>query len=125
VDAVDVSPVALRSGAQLAAANGVAERVRWWPQDLDDGLPPDLADGCAHGYQVVVCQRFRDPRRYPDLVRALAPGGLLVVTVLSRAGGGSGPFRADPGELVAAFGGLRVLAHHEADGEASLLAHAP
>lgn len=120
VDAVDVSPVALRTGAGLAAAHRVAQAVRWWHHDLDDGLPP----GLAGAYQVVVCQRFRDPRRYPDLAGALAPGGLLAVTVLSRVGG-DGPFRAEPGELAAAFSGLRVLAHREGDGEASLLARAP
>jgi SAM-dependent methyltransferase len=120
VDAVDVSPVALRAGAELAQRTGVADRVRWHAHDLDTGLP-DVGTGFA----VVVCQRFRDPRLYPALAAALAPGGLLALTVLSRAGGEDGPFRAGPGELAAAFGGLEVLAHRETDGEAALLARAP
>jgi hypothetical protein len=69
-----------------------------------------------------VCQRFRDPARYPELAARLAPGGLLVVTVLSEVGEGPGPFRAPAGELRAAFGGLEVLHHAERDGEAGIVA---
>jgi 2-polyprenyl-3-methyl-5-hydroxy-6-metoxy-1,4-benzoquinol methylase len=119
VDAVDVSPVALEAGRELAAREGVAERVRWWLHDLDTGLPG------AGPYDVVVCQRFRDPARYPELAARLAPGGLLVVTVLSEVDEGPGPFRAPAGELRAAFGELEVLHHVERDGEASLVARAP
>jgi 2-polyprenyl-3-methyl-5-hydroxy-6-metoxy-1,4-benzoquinol methylase len=119
VDAVDVSPVALEAGRELAAREGVPERVRWWLHDLDTGLPG------AGLYDVVVCQRFRDPAHYPELVARLAPGGLLVVTVLSEVGEGPGPFRALPGELRTAFAGLEVLYHVERDGEASLVARAP
>jgi SAM-dependent methyltransferase len=111
VDAVDVSGVGL---AALAGAAG----VRCVPHDLDRGLPPS----CPGPYDVIVCQRFRDPALYPVFVERLAPGGLLVVTVLSEVGDEPGRFRARPGELLAAFGGLEVLAHTEQDGEASLVA---
>ncbi len=121
VDAVDVAPAGLAAGARLAAAWGVAERVRWIAHDLDAGLP----EACAGPYDVVVCQLFRDPDRYGDLAAALAPGGLLAVTVLSEVGPGPGPFRAPPGELRSAFPGLDVLLDHEGDGEATLLARAP
>jgi 2-polyprenyl-3-methyl-5-hydroxy-6-metoxy-1,4-benzoquinol methylase len=117
VDALDVSPVALHALAELAGRHGVADRVRGHPHDLDTGLPASRA------YDVVVCQRFRDPALYPRLAAALAPGGLLAVTVLSLVGG-AGPFRAEPGELLAAFAGLDVLDHREGGGEASLLARA-
>jgi 2-polyprenyl-3-methyl-5-hydroxy-6-metoxy-1,4-benzoquinol methylase len=117
VDAVDVSPVALDAGRELAAREGVT--VRWLLHDLDTGLPG------SGRYDVVVCQRFRDPARYPELAARLAPGGLLVVSVLSEVGEGPGPFRAPAGELRAAFGGLEVLHHAERDGEASLVARAP
>jgi SAM-dependent methyltransferase len=120
VDAVDVSPVALGAGAELAERGGVADRIRWHLHDLDAGLPD-----VGVGFAVVVCQRFRDPRLYPALAGALAPGGLLVLTVLSRSGGEDGPYRAGPGELPAAFGALEVLAHRDADGEAALVARAP
>jgi 2-polyprenyl-3-methyl-5-hydroxy-6-metoxy-1,4-benzoquinol methylase len=121
VDAVDVSEPALAAGAALAADRGVGEQVRWWSHDLDQGLPA----ACAGPYDVVVCQRFRDPALYPALVHVLAPGGLLVVTVLSVVGDEGGPFRAAAGELLAAFDGLTRLDHTERDGEASLLARRP
>ncbi len=118
VDAVDISPPGLTAGAELARRCGVAERLRWWPRDLDLGLPPD----CAGPYDIVVCQRFRDPGSYPALVERLRPGGLLAITVLSSVGGPAGPFRARPGELSAAFAELEVLVQHEGDGVAGLLA---
>lgn len=110
VDAVDVSAV----GLAAAAAPG----VRTIEHDLDDGLPPR----CTGPYDVVVCQRFRDPRLYPQLTAVLAPGGLLVVTVLSEIGVGPGPFRAPAGELRAAFSGLEILVDVEGGGEAGLVA---
>lgn len=113
VDAVDVSPVALAAGSALAEANGV--EVRWHAADLDDGLP-------GGAWDVIVCQRFRDPALYPALAAALSPGGLLVLTVLSEVGDEGGHFRAVPGELLSAFAGLDVLHHEERDGEATMLA---
>lgn len=110
VDAVDVSAVG------LAAGRAQAPEVHWFQADLDDGLP------VAGPYDVIVCQRFRDPALYPALVDALAPGGLLVVSVLSEVGDSGGPFRAPPGELLAAFGALDVLHHDEGRGEESLVA---
>jgi SAM-dependent methyltransferase len=121
VDAVDVSPVGLAAGARLAAAAGVTGRIRWIAHDLDAGLPAD----CRGPYDVVVCQLFRDPRRYAGLVAALAPGGLLAVTVLSEVDAAPGPFRALPGELRAAFSDLETLLDRERDGEATLLARRP
>jgi SAM-dependent methyltransferase len=111
VDAVDVSPVGLAAAARRAADLP----VRWIRHDLDAGLPE------LGRYDVVVVQRFRAPALYPALVSSLAPGGLLVVTVLSEVDEGPGPFRAAPGELAAAFGSLDVLLHREANGEASLV----
>lgn len=71
----------------------------------------------------MVCQRFRDPALYAALRSATAPGGLLVVTVLSEVDEGPGSYRAPAGELLAAFGpGMDVLAHVERDGEASIIA---
>ncbi len=123
VDAVDVSPVGLAAAGRLAAAHGVAAGVRCWPHDLDAGLPA----GCSGPYDVVVCQRFRDPAGYPQLAQRLGPGGLLVLTVLSEVGEEPGRWRAGPGELrsaAAAAGGgaLRVLVEREGNGEAVLVA---
>lgn len=115
--AVDVSPEALRLTTALAAAHGV--EVATVCADLDDGLP------VTGPVDVVVCQRFRDPTLYPALPRLLAPGGLLVVSVLSTVGDAGGPFRAGPGELREAFGDLEVLVDEEGNGEAHLVARAP
>jgi len=87
VDAVDVSGVGLESARALAESAGVAEAVRPVEADLDGGLPVEGP------YDLVVCQRFRAPALYPALADALAPGGLLVVTVLS----GSTTSRASSG----------------------------
>lgn len=114
VDAVDDAPAGLALGRTLAGATGV--EVTWIEADLDDGLP-------APGpYDVIVCQRFRDPALYPAMIDALAAGGLLVVTVLSEVGDAGGRFRAAAGELLDAFGDLDVRHHEEAFGEASLVA---
>jgi len=118
VDAVDGSAVGLAAGTALASRSGVGDGVRWWGHDLDSGLPV----GCVGAYEVVVCQRFRDPALYPVMAGLLATGGLLVLTVLSEVGGEPGPFRARPSELLTAFGGLEVIAHEEGAGEAAILA---
>jgi SAM-dependent methyltransferase len=121
VDAVDTSGVALDAAAELARRCGVSDAIRWWRHDLDDGLPA----ACTGPYDVVVCQRFRDPRLYPVLAGLLAPGGLLAVTVLSQVGDEPGRFRAPAGELRAAFSSLELLAGREAAGEAAVVARRP
>ena len=89
--------------------------------DLDDGLPAGLGR-----FDVIVCQRFRDPRLYGAIAVALQPGGIAIVTVLSAVGldGEPGPFHAPAGELPAAFSScsLDVLVDREADGLASVVA---
>ncbi|HEY2193968.1 MAG TPA: methyltransferase domain-containing protein [Actinomycetospora sp.] len=115
--AVDVSPEALRLTTALAAAHRVD--LATVCADLDDGLP------VRGPVDVVVCQRFRDPRLYPGLIEVLAPGGLLVVSVLSTVGDAGGSFRAGPGELREAFGDLEVLVDEEGNGEAHVVARVP
>lgn len=115
VDAVDVSSAGLAAAAELADRCGVGARLRWSAHDLDRGLPLE----CVGPYDLVVCQRFRDPALYPALMRVLAPGGLLAITVLFGAGG---PFRAAAGELPAAFAGLEPIIAYETGVEAGLLA---
>jgi SAM-dependent methyltransferase len=122
VTGVDVSPVAIDAATRLAAACGVEARCRFEVVDLDQprrGRAP--FDGAP--FDMIVCQRFHDPALYPVLAASLAPGGLLVVTVLSVVGRDdtSSPFLAEPGELVRAFADLQLVAAAEADGEASVL----
>lgn len=115
---VDVSAVAIDAARRLAADRGVAGRCRFDVVDLDRGLP----DGPP--VDVVLCHRFRDPALYPALSARLRPGGLLAICVLSEVGAQPGRFRARAGELRAAFADLEVLAAHEGDGEAWLVARA-
>ena len=119
LDTSDVAITALNSAAMSA---GVRDRIDSRVVDLDDGLPTELTDS----FDLVVCQRFRDPTLYEQLVYALVPGGVLVITVLSRVGVADepGPFHAPPGELVCAFRefDVDVLRSVELDGEATLVA---
>ena len=103
VAGLDSGPVALRETTFVVV-------------DLDDGLPP------GPPVDVIVCHRFRDRRLDRAITDRLAPGGLLAISVLSAVGAAPGPFRAEPGELRAAFAKLTVIATGEGDGEAWLLA---
>lgn len=118
VTALDVSPVAvdlLRRGA-FDAGLGVDTRV----VDLDAGLPAHLGR-----FDVIVCQRFRQPALYGPIVDHLTDRGVAAITVLSQAGleGTGGPFHAPPGELIAAFDrpDVDVIHHTEADGAATIV----
>ncbi|BBY35468.1 SAM-dependent methyltransferase [Mycolicibacter minnesotensis] len=112
----DVSPVAIEQARHRARDSGLGDRCHFEVSDLDDGLP----DGPAA--DVVYCARFRDQRLDAPMAARLAPGGLLAVTALSQVTGGSGRFRAAPGELRTAFAGLAVIAEGDTDGLAWLLA---
>jgi SAM-dependent methyltransferase len=117
--ALDVSPLAVGKLRSAANEAGLDERIEARVVDLDDGLPDD-----ATGFALVICQRFRDPRLYGPLFAALAPGGMLVVTVLSEVGATeTGPYHAPAGELQAAFTrpGAEVLRHEEGGGVASIV----
>jgi len=122
VIAVDASDVAITALNSAAVRLGVRDRIDSRVIDLDDGLPTDAASRCS----LVICQRFRAPHLYEQLVYMLEPGGVLVITVLSQVGvdGEPGEFHARPGELVEAFRDLDVVIerHVELDGEATLVA---
>jgi len=119
LDASDVAITALNGAALLA---GVRDRIDSRVVDLDAGFPTEWASSCA----LVICQRFRDPDLYEQLVYMLEPGGVLVITVLSQVGldGEPGPFHAPAGDLVCAFRQFDadVLRSVELDGEATLVA---
>ncbi len=122
VVALDASGVAVTALNVEAMNLGVRDRIDSRIHDLDDGLPADLAGTCS----LVICQRFRDPELYEQLVYMLQPDGVLVITVQSVVGrtGEVGRFHATPGELVDAFRDLDVdiVRSLEADGEATLVA---
>lgn len=117
---VDVSPVAVQRARELAEQHEVGDRVRFEVHDLDTGLPP-----AANGpHDLVICQRFRNPDLYPEMMQQLSERGVLVVTVLSVVGhqGRPGKFHAAEGELLAAFASLQVLYAIEGGGEATVVA---
>ena len=120
VTALDVSSAAIELLRAASGAAGVADCVDARTIDLDDGLPEDLCD-----LDLIVCQRFRDPRLYAPMVERLAPGGLAIVTVLSRVGTTEpGPFHAPASELSTAFGAderCEVVHHTEGEGVAHVV----
>lgn len=122
VVAIDVADVAIMALNSAALRAGVRDRIDSRVVDLDEGLPADVASRCS----LVICQRFRDPRLYGQFEYMLRPGGVLVVTVLSRVGlqGDPGPHHAPPGELVVSLGrtDLEIERHVELDGEATIVA---
>lgn len=121
VTALDVSFEAIALLRSSIDRDVPEDRVDARVVDLDHGLPADLGR-----FDVIVCQLFRDPNLYPAIVEHLAPGGIAVMTVLSRTGAADpGPFHAQPGELAAAFADTEVLFRSEADGEESVVARRP
>ena len=75
---VDVSPVAIGLARELADRSGVGGRCRFDPVDLDAGLP----DGPP--VDLILCYFFRDARLDDQIVKRLAPGGLLAIAALER-----------------------------------------
>jgi SAM-dependent methyltransferase len=111
VDAVDISAVAIDQARAEAERRGID--VRWVVADLDtDPLPGD-------GYDLITVVRYRNRDLWPRLVAALAPGGWILVEHHLQthredvAGPSDAAFRLAPGELLAAFGALRIVHYTE------------
>lgn len=109
VDAIDVSPRALRLASRRARRAGVT--IRWIEADLDDyRLQPD-------GYEVVVNAFFLRRDLFPALRRAVRPGGVVVFETHLGPPEGGGPadpaFRLRPGELRRRFAGWDVWDYEE------------
>jgi SAM-dependent methyltransferase len=120
VTALDASAVAIGLLRNAAAAAGVAGKVDALVFDLDEGLPDDLG-----GFDVIVCQRFRDPALYAPMIDRLGAGGIAIVTVLSTVGSTHpGPFHAPAGELSETFGAderCEILQWWEGEGVAHVV----
>lgn len=124
VCALDVSPVAVeltRASARLVGHTSIDVRVI----DLAEGLPVDLSPPVHDGFDVIVCQRFRQPGLFSSMIESLRPNGIAMVTVLSEVGlhGTAGPFHAPKGELGAVFShdAIDVLLDAEGEGLASIV----
>jgi tellurite methyltransferase len=110
VDAVDISAVAIERARLEGARRGL--EVDWVVADLGEAALPD------DGYDLITVLRYRDPDLWPRLVSALAPEGWVLVehhlrTHREDVVGPSDVFRLAPGELLTAFGELRVVHYSE------------
>lgn len=109
VTAVDRSPEAIASLAPLAAAD--AEIVQ---ADIENGPWPFA----GRQFDAVVVTNYLWRARLPDIVAAVAPGGVLLYETFAQGNETVGkPSRLEfllaPGELLAAVQGLRVLAFED------------
>lgn len=109
VDAVDISEVALAMAARAAKERGLD--VNWMCADLDDFRP-------TGGYRLITVFRYRNPALWPVLAAALDEDGWVLVehhlrTTAPVDGPPNDDFRVAPGELLDAFGTLRVLHYSE------------
>ena len=109
VDAIDVSDVAIDALRAAIDARDLSSAIVPRVVDLErEPLPPGP-------YHAIVMFNFLQRDLFGALQEALAPGGLLIVETLSRAhvdelGHDFNPaYLLEPGELLRAFGGLKVL----------------
>jgi tellurite methyltransferase len=113
VDAVDISTVAIDMGRAEAARKGLS--VHWHVADVAEF---DLGEG---RYDVITMIRYTNRGIWGRLVTALAENGWLVMEqhlqTRHEVAGPSGEFRLAPGELLDAFGELRVVRYSENYGE--------
>lgn len=119
--AVDASLAALRAAAAAARQQGVARQIDWVQLDLDEWVLPPAA------FDLICVFRFLDRRLFPQLRRALKPGGLLFYEtrhtgVLVAAPQSNPAYLLHPGELAAAFAGWEFLWNKEGPENATLVA---
>lgn len=107
---VDISEVAIDRARMSAAERGL--EAEFLVADLDGFVP-------QHGaFDLITVIRYRNPDLWPRLVEALAPAGWILVehhmkSTADVAGPTSPDFRLDPGELLDAFVGLRIVHYSE------------
>lgn len=134
-----------------AALDILENRARKLKIHLTRVTPADLAESRAHGIQLVqadlegiqlseasfaliLCLQYLQHSLFPQMARALRPGGVLLFETFTRAqlnysGGPRNPaYLLEPGELRTAFPALHVLFYRELNagqGIASLVAQKP
>lgn len=101
VDAVDVAPVAIAQGANLALKLGM--RINWQCRDLAHVRTPFK----MRAYSLIVMIRFVAPELFPHLLQGLDADGLLVIEehmqwpqTEALVGPTSQRFRVAPGEVL-------------------------
>jgi SAM-dependent methyltransferase len=107
---VDISEVAIDEARQSAVERGLD--AEFLAADLDDFQPEPGA------FDLITVIRYRNPNLWPRLIDALTPGGWILAehhmkTAADVAGPASPEFRLDPGELLTAFSGLRIVHYSE------------
>jgi rhodanese-related sulfurtransferase len=121
VDAVD------RDAGRIAGLAAVADRLALPIEarvvDLETG-EADLGDGV---YDVVLVFHYLHRPLFPAILRALAPGGLLLYETFTRAQAARGKptnpdYLLEPGELVARVAPLAILREREGEFEGRMVA---
>jgi len=112
VDAVDISEVGLQRLQASAQAAGFSEQIHLIHADLAAWRPE------PERYDLILVVRYLNRGLWPDLVSALRPGGLLLyrtfhIDMLQLRPEFSPRHLLQPGELVAAFPSLQLLAYEE------------
>ena len=106
----DVSPVAVEKLSRFAGEAGLSIRAQ--VRDVEREPP------AAASFDVIVVAHFLDRALFAPLVAALRPGGLVYYQTWTREavtdrGPANPDYRLEPGELLRAFAGLRLLAYRE------------
>ena len=118
---VDISRKALGAAAACARERGLEERIRFERVDLDDWELPGSA------FDLICVFRFLDRRLFSAIRAGLRPGGLLFYSTrhtgaLRRNPEANKAYLLAPGELRAAFEGLRLVHYEEGREDAGLIA---
>jgi 2-polyprenyl-3-methyl-5-hydroxy-6-metoxy-1,4-benzoquinol methylase len=123
VDAVDVSA----EGFAIGKPSAGPLPIRWIVADLDDYQPPPAQ------YDLVLCFKFLDRARLPDIVMsALKPGGLFLAETVNWREGESPDahvtnpdYLLQPDEWPALFPTLQVLEHDQSGTTSKFAARRP
>jgi SAM-dependent methyltransferase len=104
-----------RSPEAIAAVTPLGEAVL---ADIENGPWPLTRDGHARKFDAVVVTNYLWRPLFPVILDSLAPGGVLIYETFASGNETVGkPSRPDfllqPGELLRAFGGLRVVAFED------------
>lgn len=109
VDAVDISDVALGLARDKARDRGL--EVNWLASDMDDLR-------FEHDYRLITVFRYRNEQLWSRLIDALEPNGWVLIehhlkTEMTVDGPRPEAFLVRPGELLEAFGSLRIVHYAE------------
>ncbi len=110
VDAVDISPSALKTGAELAKERGLD--VNWHQADLDVDPVPNAP------YELIVSCFYMNRNLIPSIKEWLAPNGFVVFeqhmeSSFDVQGPATSDWRLAPNELLRLFSDFRIVHYEE------------